>query len=67
MDEIYTCLCEKQAWSIHDGFIRCVGCKREFQVKNGRLIKPWRFNVITVQERGIHEAIHSGPRDKETS
>ena len=61
MEEVYTCLCGNQEWNIHDKVIKCTQCKREFILKC--LIQPWRFNVITVQERGIHEAIHSGPRD----
>jgi len=61
MDEIYTCLCEGQEWHIHEGVIKCVGCHREFVMKY--LIQPWRFNVVTVQERGIHEAIHSGANE----
>ena len=33
MDEVYTCICKGQQWSIHDGFIRCANCKKEYKFK----------------------------------
>lgn len=33
MDEVYTCICKGQAWSIHDGYIRCLRCRKEYKFK----------------------------------
>ena len=33
MDEVYTCVCGNQAFSIHDGFIRCSQCRKEYKFK----------------------------------
>jgi len=56
MDEVYTCLCKGQAWSIHDGYIKCEKCGRNFFLKNSRLPPVWKFNVVIMQKRGILEA-----------
>ena len=31
MDNVYTCVCGVQLWTIHDGFIRCGCCKQEYR------------------------------------
>ncbi len=33
MDEVYTCVCGGQAFTIHDGFIRCCSCPKEYNFK----------------------------------
>ena len=33
MDEVYTCVCGSQRWSIHDSFIRCANCQKEYKFK----------------------------------
>jgi len=32
-DEVFTCICGNELWSIHEGFIRCSKCKKEFELK----------------------------------
>ena len=51
MDEVYTCVCGNQAFSIHDGFIRCSQCRKEYRiqyVESGadveRIEDPTEFN-----------------------
>ncbi len=34
MDEVYTCICRGKTWVIHDGFIRCAHCQKEYKFKN---------------------------------
>lgn len=34
MDEVYTCVCKCQSWEIHDGFIKCCSCSKEYKFKN---------------------------------
>ena len=43
MDEVYTCICKGQAWTIHAGFIRCENCNREFD--SYCLRSPKQFNL----------------------
>ncbi len=33
MPEVYTCVCRCQSWVIHDGFIRCHSCSKEYTFK----------------------------------
>ena len=33
MDEVYTCVCKGQRWFIHDGFIRCANCEKQYKIK----------------------------------
>ena len=33
MDEVYTCVCGWQTFMIHDGFIRCWSCSKEYNFK----------------------------------
>lgn len=33
MDEVYTCICLGQTFSIHDGFVRCIQCRKEYKFK----------------------------------
>lgn len=32
MDEVYTCICGGQTWSIHEGFIRCSSCNKQYGI-----------------------------------
>ena len=41
MDEVYTCICKGQSWFIHNDFIRCRDCGREYKTKNKC---PSKFN-----------------------
>ena len=41
MDEVYTCTCGCQEWSIHDGFVRCLCCHAEYKTENEC---PSKFN-----------------------
>ena len=34
MDEVYTCKCGGQSFSIHSGFIRCVECQKEYKLQS---------------------------------
>ena len=34
MDEVYTCVCGCQRWGIHDGFVRCDKCMKEYKTEN---------------------------------
>ncbi len=38
MDEVYTCICRGKTWIIHDGFIRCANCQKEYKFR--RIINP---------------------------
>lgn len=39
MDEVYTCMCKGQAWSIHDGFIKCLRCRKEYKFKRHKALR----------------------------
>ena len=41
MDEVYTCLCGCQEWSIHVDFVRCCCCNKEYKT---RTEDPSKFN-----------------------
>lgn len=43
MDEVYTCICRGQTWTIHEGFIRCEGCRKEYTFSTMR--SPKEFNI----------------------
>ena len=47
MDEVYTCVCGGQSWSIHEQFIRCVSCNKEYKVK---MESPTDFNVRSEEQ-----------------
>lgn len=52
MDEVYTCICGNQKWSIHEQFIRCTKCKAEYKVE---LESPMIFNadrIVDAQSMG---------------
>jgi len=42
MDEVYTCKCGNQSWTILDGFIRCYDCDQIYDV--GVKPEPWEFH-----------------------
>lgn len=31
MDEVYTCICGNQEWSIHERIVRCTKCGKEYK------------------------------------
>ena len=51
MDEVYTCECGNQSWSIHYNYVRCEICEREYKIKIA--ISPKEFNV-TLKRRFIY-------------
>lgn len=48
MDEVYTCICNGQSWTIHYDFIRCVKCNRKYNILPQ---SPRSFNEDREDER----------------
>ena len=50
MDEVYTCLCGCQHWSIHDGFIRCMLCGKDY--KHQTYVKKFNEKIKKQKKEG---------------
>lgn len=46
MDEVYTCICGSQSWSIYDGFIRCVKCQRRYKLERFKALSDAEAFVL---------------------
>ncbi len=44
MDEVYTCVCKCQSFEIHDGYIKCSYCSKEYKFKGQALQDVTDFN-----------------------
>lgn len=51
MNEVYTCFCGVQLWTIHDSFIRCGCCKREYKHQTD----VENFNEKSKSIQGYHQ------------
>ncbi len=47
MDNVYTCICGNQVWTIADTGVRCTACAREFAVEHQPAAD---FNRAVLQE-----------------
>jgi len=58
MDEIFTCICGNQLWSIYDGFLRCSKCGEEYVLEylggggEYTISKPEYFNEKIRRKHG---------------
>lgn len=64
MDEIYTCLCGEQFWSIHAGFIKCRHCGKECKIEMIAFLDPSRFNDIMALEKGLKKKTSQKKEEK---
>ena len=46
MDEVYTCICGGQAFSIHEGFIRCVKCLKKYVLRRFKALSGAEAQVL---------------------
>ena len=56
MDDIYTCICGGQKFSVHGGAIRCANCQREYELMwdvgiDGQMESPGEFNERIRKEK----------------